>query len=192
MAWAIALARLRLVCFAAGCGRCDDFLPRRPASGAIWTGRDAVSAAAPQAGRGRPLVIALVAIAAGLGFTWLAWQPIEEARRLQAGGIRVEARVPSVDEQRRRNVSTYYPIFVFRTREGRVVRERSAVAVAAPDRYLGQSVMVVYDPANTATVRSEDSLGAGDTPWIAGGLAVLSFVFAGFLLLAPRRPLSSP
>jgi type II secretory pathway component PulM len=145
--------------------------------------------AAPTQPRKRPWIIGAVAIAAGLGLVWLAWQPITETRRLAATGLRVEARVPSVEEQRRRSGSTYYPIFVFRTPEGRVVRERSAVAVDSAQAYLGRTVMVVYDPENTATVRSVASLqtGAGSTPWIAGGLALLAFAFAGLVLFAPVR-----
>jgi hypothetical protein len=144
--------------------------------------------------RGRPWIIALLAAAAGLGFAWLAWQPIGEARHLAASGVRTEARVNTVEEQRRRSGSTFHPVFVFRTPDGRVVRERSAVAVDSPQPYLGRTVTVVYDPANTATVRSLESLqaGAGSTPWIAGALSLLAFAFAGFLMRPLRRPPSGP
>ncbi|HYF09741.1 MAG TPA: DUF3592 domain-containing protein [Acetobacteraceae bacterium] len=139
--------------------------------------------------RKRPVVLIGLALAAGLGFAWLAWQPVAELRRLAATGVRVEARVPSVEEQRRRSGSTYYPILVFRASDGRVVRERSAVAVASPQAYLGRTVTVVYDPANPSSARPLDTLadGAGAAPWIAGSLAVLAFALAGFLMLAPRR-----
>lgn len=148
-----------------------------------------MSGSAGPAPRGRPWMIAFFAVAAGIGCLWLAWQPVAERRHLAATGLRAEARVPSVEEQRRRSGSTYYPILVFRTADGRFVRERSAVPVASPQAYLGRIVTVVYDPANTATARPLDTLqgGVGAATWIAGGLAVLAFAFAGFLMLAPRR-----
>ena len=103
------------------------------------------------------LLIGLVAILAGIGLAYLAWVPIAEVHQLAADGVRTEARVGTVQEQRRRSGASYYPVFIFRTSDGRVVRERSAVAVAAPEPYLGRTVTVVYDagnPANTNRLNS--------------------------------------
>ena len=137
--------------------------------------------------RKRPLLIGLIAIAAGIGLAYLAWRPIADIRHLAATGVRAEARVNTVEEQRRRSGSTYYPIFVFRTQDGRVVRERSAVPVSSPEPYLGRTVTVVYAPGDLSSVRSVQSLaeGAGQTPWIAGALALLALGFAAFVLLTP-------
>lgn len=142
----------------------------------------------------RPILLAAIFLAAGVGLSVLAWLPVAEVRHLAANGVRAEARVYSVEEHRRRGVSTYYPIFVFRTADGRVTRERSAVSVSSLEPYRGgRTVEVVYDPADTSTVRPAASVaeGPGALPWIFGGFALAAFGL-GALVLFKRPAAAAP
>jgi hypothetical protein len=139
----------------------------------------------------RAYILGLVAILAGLGFAWLAWSEVDEIRSLARDGVRAEATVTGMEEHRsRKGGSTFYPIYVWRTPEGRVVRERSAASVTREAYPSGRRVQVVYDPVNTASVRSVDSLdeGAGAPPWIAGVLSLLCFALAFGALYRSRSP----
>lgn len=137
----------------------------------------------------RPVLLAVIFVAVGIGLAVLAWMPIAEDRHLAANGVRTEARVFSIEEHRRRGVSTYYPIFVFRTADGRVVRERSSVPVSSPEPYRGGgSFAVVYDPADPSSVRSADAVGGGigALSWILGALALAALGLGAVVLI--KRP----
>ena len=102
----------------------------------------------------RAYILGLAAVLAGLGFAWLAWSAVDEIRSLARDGVRAEATVTGMEEHRgRRGGSTFYPVYVWRTPEGRVIRERSAASVTREAYPSGRRVQVVYHPANTASVR---------------------------------------
>lgn len=137
----------------------------------------------------RPFVAGIIFLAAGIGLAVLAWMPIAEDRHLAANGVRTEARAPSIEEHRRRGVSTYYPVFLFRTADGRMLRERSSVSVPSVEPYRsGRPVAVVYDPANPSSVRPADSVGGGvgALSWILAALALTAFGLAAVALFKRR------
>ncbi len=154
------------------------------------------AASPPPAARKRPIVLGAIFVLAGIGLPWLAWSYIDEVRQLARSGMRAEATVTSMEEHRsRRSGSTFYPIFVWRTPEGRVVRERSAVPVTPEDYRSRRTVTIVYDPADTATARPVGSLnagGAGIGPWILGALALICFGLGGLVLFGKQRGAPQP
>jgi len=137
----------------------------------------------------RPILLGVIFALVGAGLAALAWSMVADVRRLAASGVRVEAQVVTVDEFRRRGVSSYVPTFVFRTADGRVVRERSSETLSSMDEFSGgRRVTVIYDPADPSRVRLASSVaaGAGVLPWIIGGFALAAFALAGVVFF--KRP----
>jgi hypothetical protein len=143
----------------------------------------------PAAPPRRPVLLAAILAAVGLGLGVLAWSQIADHRHLAAAGVRAEAQVVSVDEHRQRGVSSFTPTFMFRTADGRVVRERSTESLTSNAEFAGgRRVAVVYDPANPSLVKLASSLdgGVGALTWIIGGFALACFGLTGLALF--RRP----
>ncbi len=141
----------------------------------------------------RPVLLALIFAAAGLGLAVLAWSLIAGSRDLAAKGVRTEAQVVAVDEHGRRGSFSYTPTFMFRTADGRLVRHRSTESTSSKEELGGgRRVSVIYDPADPSKVRLASSVAAGPgvLPWIFAGLAVVAFGLAG--VAAFRRGAATP
>ncbi len=135
----------------------------------------------------KPVLLALIFAALGLGLAGAAWSSAAEALSLASRGVRTEAQIVSVDRFERRGTKSYVPTFLFRTAEGRVVRERSSETLSSDQELAsGRRVAVIYDPTDTSRVRLASSVdgGMGALPWVLGGLAAACLGLAGFALVS--------
>lgn len=91
---------------------------------------------------------AIFLIAGGGFFLFSAYQ-LGEANMIAAQGVPAEARVLSVDEKRgRRGKRTYAPVYSFVDAEGRSFTGQQAVYLRWVEARSGDTVPVVYDPAD--------------------------------------------
>lgn len=146
--------------------------------------------AAPKPAPRKPVGLAVIFGALGLGLGAAAWYQVADAQALATRGVRTDAQVVSVDQYTKRGSASFVPTFTVRTADGRVVRERSSETLTS-DAELGggRRVAVVYDPADTSRVRLASSVdgGVGVLPFVLGGLAALSFLVAGYAMVATPK-----
>lgn len=138
----------------------------------------------------KPVGLAVIFGVLGLGLAAVTGYQVAEAGALAANGVRVEAQAVSVDRFDRRGTLSYVPTFVFRTPDGRVVRQKSSETLTSDAEIAGgRRVMVVYDPKDTTRVRLASSVdgGVGVLPWVLGVLAAGCLGLAGFAMVATPK-----
>jgi Protein of unknown function (DUF3592) len=137
-------------------------------------------------GKGWAVFFALLGLILGYG----AWTTVSDILTLSRSGQQAEATVVGMEERRgRRGGVSYYPVFQYRTVEGKSVRNTSAGSVTPADYPRSRTVAVLFDPANPSHVRpaADVAAGFGVTPWILGSFSLLMFGCAALFFLPGRK-----
>jgi hypothetical protein len=122
----------------------------------------------------------------GLLSLYAAWRMVANTRAFQRTAAHATGVVTALKEESRENeklevTRAFYPVVAFQTQDGKRVTFTSDVAADQYASPVGETIKVLYDPANPqkARIESFESLGAGP---ITLGIFGLAFIGAALLI----------
>ncbi|WP_455382070.1 DUF3592 domain-containing protein [Salinispira pacifica] len=126
--------------------------------------------------------IGLAMLAGGLIYAVVILAFIGRAAHTEGTIVRIDSvknAVPFMDQVKGSGV-IYYPVVQFKTQDGKTIDFRAASGSQRPRFSVGDSVSVMYDPANPSDSRINSLWGVWGAPLILLGIGAL-FLLLGFV-----------
>jgi len=133
-------------------------------------------------------MFSLIALPFGILLLWAAGYVTMNMERFDASAARAEGRVIQIEWRRASKGQFSYPVVEFRTADERRIVFKGSVGDNPPAFHEGETVVVLYDPANPqhASIRSVGQQWSG--PLLLGGLGlVFTAIPAGIMFSQARR-----
>lgn len=131
--------------------------------------------------------IGLIFVVVGIGLVVGSIAAVSRTKRFLATAQETRAEIVGMEMRSGTNSSrTYYPILRYKTRTGATQEVVSSVGSNPPRYKEGESVPVLYDPAQPTNVRIHSLANVWILPMVLGGIGVI-FIITGGVLAAVMR-----
>jgi hypothetical protein len=130
------------------------------------------------------MLLPLLFLLVGLGLSAGAAFAFARTKRFLAHAQQGQGEVLALEESRSQNGTSYHPVVGFQTWNGERVEFRSATGSSSRSYRVGQSVPILYDPANPSDARIHGFMHVWLLTGILGFMGAVFTIVGGVLVAA--------